>query len=139
MGKHTQAIRRQFANEMFECVWLFCDIGVWNVKKRRDRLLKPAALVYLVFLKIINMVFFRISSKIKWIILYNAFLMLNDSTLGKFIWGLRELLQKESSNVIIIIFESAYNLAWCWTVLLTFSALSLYEEILLGKLIDFKV
>ena len=85
MGKYTQTIRRQFADEMFECVWPFCYIGIWKVKKRRDRLLKPAALVYLVFLKIVNMVFFKISSKIKWITLYNAFLMLNDSTLGKFI------------------------------------------------------
>ena len=65
--------------------------------------------------------------------------MLNDSTLGKFIWGLGEFFQKMSSNVIIIIFESAYNLASCWTVLLTFSALSLHEEILLSKLIEFKV
>ena len=31
MVKHTQAIRRQFADELFECVfecvWPFCDIG----------------------------------------------------------------------------------------------------------------
>ena len=25
--KHTQTIRRQFADELFECVWLFCGIG----------------------------------------------------------------------------------------------------------------
>ena len=25
--KHTQTIRRQFADEMFECAWPFCDIG----------------------------------------------------------------------------------------------------------------
>ena len=27
MVKHTQTIRHQFANELFECVWPFCDIG----------------------------------------------------------------------------------------------------------------
>ena len=27
MVKHTQTIRRQFADELFECVWPFCDIG----------------------------------------------------------------------------------------------------------------
>ena len=24
--KHTQTIRRQFPDELFECVWRFCDI-----------------------------------------------------------------------------------------------------------------
>ena len=24
--KHTQTIRRQFADELFECVWPFCEI-----------------------------------------------------------------------------------------------------------------
>ena len=27
MVKHTQAIRRQFADELFECVWPFYGIG----------------------------------------------------------------------------------------------------------------
>ena len=27
MVKHTQTIRRQIANELFECVWQFCGIG----------------------------------------------------------------------------------------------------------------
>ena len=27
MVKHTQTIRRQFTDELFECVWPFCDIG----------------------------------------------------------------------------------------------------------------
>ena len=27
MVKHTQTIRRQFAEELFECVWPFCEIG----------------------------------------------------------------------------------------------------------------
>ena len=27
MVKHTQTIRRQIADELFECVWLFCQIG----------------------------------------------------------------------------------------------------------------
>ena len=26
MGKHTQTIHRQFADELFECVWPFDDI-----------------------------------------------------------------------------------------------------------------
>ena len=25
--KHTETIRRQFADELFECVWSFCGIG----------------------------------------------------------------------------------------------------------------
>ena len=32
MAKHTQTIPRQFANELFECVWPFCGIGAWKVK-----------------------------------------------------------------------------------------------------------
>ena len=32
MVKHTQSIRRQFADELFECVWPFCDIGTQRVK-----------------------------------------------------------------------------------------------------------
>ena len=31
MAKHTQTIRRQFADELFECVWLFCGIGALRV------------------------------------------------------------------------------------------------------------
>ena len=27
MVKHTQTIRRQFSDELFECVWPFCEIG----------------------------------------------------------------------------------------------------------------
>ena len=27
MVKHTQTICRQFADELFECVWPFCEIG----------------------------------------------------------------------------------------------------------------
>ena len=27
MAKHAQTIRRQFADELFECVWPFCGIG----------------------------------------------------------------------------------------------------------------
>ena len=27
MVKHTQTIRRQIADELFECVWSFCEIG----------------------------------------------------------------------------------------------------------------
>ena len=32
MVKHTQTIRRQIADELFECVWPFCEIGAWRVK-----------------------------------------------------------------------------------------------------------
>ena len=28
IAKHTQTIRRQFADELFECVWPFCGIGI---------------------------------------------------------------------------------------------------------------
>ena len=27
MAKHTQTIRQQIAEELFECVWPFCEIG----------------------------------------------------------------------------------------------------------------
>ena len=27
MVKHTQTIRRQLTDELFECVWTFCEIG----------------------------------------------------------------------------------------------------------------
>ena len=32
MVKHTQTIRRQFVEELFERVWLFCGVGAENVK-----------------------------------------------------------------------------------------------------------
>ena len=32
MLKHTQKIRRQIADELFEYVWPFCEIGVKWVK-----------------------------------------------------------------------------------------------------------
>ena len=31
MVKHTQIIRRQIADELFECVCPFCEIGAWRV------------------------------------------------------------------------------------------------------------
>ena len=31
MAIHTQTIRRQFAYELFECVWSFCGIGASKV------------------------------------------------------------------------------------------------------------
>ena len=31
MVKDTQTIR-QFADELFECVWPICEIGTWRVK-----------------------------------------------------------------------------------------------------------
>ena len=33
MAKHIQTIRRQIDAELFECVWPFCEIGTWRVKK----------------------------------------------------------------------------------------------------------
>ena len=32
MVKHTQTIRRQFSEELFECVWPFCGVGAQRVK-----------------------------------------------------------------------------------------------------------
>ena len=32
MVKHTQTIRRQFADELFESALPFCRIGAWRVK-----------------------------------------------------------------------------------------------------------
>ena len=31
MVKHTKTIRLQFDNELFECVWPFCEIGAQRV------------------------------------------------------------------------------------------------------------
>ena len=31
MVKHTQTIRRQIPDELFECVWPFCGIGAEGV------------------------------------------------------------------------------------------------------------
>ena len=31
MVKHTQANCRQFADELFECVWSFCEVGTWRI------------------------------------------------------------------------------------------------------------
>ena len=31
MVSHTQTIRRQFADKLFECVWPFCGVGVYRV------------------------------------------------------------------------------------------------------------
>ena len=28
MVKHTKTIRRQIGHELFECVWIFCGVGV---------------------------------------------------------------------------------------------------------------
>ena len=32
MVEHTQTIRRQIADELFECVWPFCEIGAKRIK-----------------------------------------------------------------------------------------------------------
>ena len=31
MAKHTQAIRRLLHNELFECIWPFCEVGTWRL------------------------------------------------------------------------------------------------------------
>ena len=33
MVKHTLTIRRQFADELFECVWPFCGVDAYRVKE----------------------------------------------------------------------------------------------------------
>ena len=33
MAKHTQTIRRQIGDELFECIWPFCEIGAYRVKQ----------------------------------------------------------------------------------------------------------
>ena len=36
MFKHTQAIRRQIANELFECVSPFCGVDTYNINPPRN-------------------------------------------------------------------------------------------------------
>ena len=36
MVKQTQTIRRQITEELFECVWPFCEIGDKRVKKEKS-------------------------------------------------------------------------------------------------------
>ena len=36
MVKHTPIIRRQIADELFEYVWPFCQIGTYRIKKLQD-------------------------------------------------------------------------------------------------------
>ena len=36
MVKHTQTIRRQIGNELFECVSPFCEIGAQRVNKSKQ-------------------------------------------------------------------------------------------------------
>ena len=40
MAKHTQTIRRQIADELFECFWPFFEIGAQRVKKTNFSILK---------------------------------------------------------------------------------------------------
>ena len=37
MVKHNQTIRRQIADELFECVWPFCEIGAKRVNRMISR------------------------------------------------------------------------------------------------------
>ena len=41
MVKHTQTIRRQFVNELFECVWPFYEIGAERVKEHLQATAPP--------------------------------------------------------------------------------------------------
>ena len=36
MAKHTQTIRRQYADKLFECVWPFCGIGTYKFRNVVD-------------------------------------------------------------------------------------------------------
>ena len=38
MAKHTQTIRREIADKLFECVWPFCWIGTLRVNLGKFRL-----------------------------------------------------------------------------------------------------
>ena len=40
MIKYTKTIRRQIANELFECVWPFCEIGAKRINELNKRFLK---------------------------------------------------------------------------------------------------
>ena len=41
MVKRTQTICRQFADELFECIWPFCGIGAQRVKSVYDTYYTP--------------------------------------------------------------------------------------------------
>ena len=43
MVKHTQTIRQQFADDLFESAWLFCDIGAQMVTENDTFLYKKAS------------------------------------------------------------------------------------------------
>ena len=45
MVKHTQTIRRQFGYELFECVWLFCEIGTQRVNGQNTKANDPVLLL----------------------------------------------------------------------------------------------
>ena len=40
MVKHTQTIRPQIADKLFECVWPFCGIGTLGLMQRKIKSLK---------------------------------------------------------------------------------------------------
>ena len=45
MVKHTQTIRRQFGDELFERVWLFCEIGTQRVNGQNTKANVPVLLL----------------------------------------------------------------------------------------------
>ena len=54
MFKHTQKIRRQKADELFECVWPLCGIGAERVKTKKTMNIElvPETVLYQLHIKI---------------------------------------------------------------------------------------
>ena len=76
MVKHTQTIRRQFADELFECVWPFCGIGafslnnsliVWALWLHTIFLFFTGMSCKFLYLFTINIVFFFFFTLLRWI------------------------------------------------------------------------
>ena len=47
MVKHTQPIRRQFADELFECVWPFCEIDAEGLDWIKQLIIHVATIKHL--------------------------------------------------------------------------------------------
>ena len=56
MVKHTQTIRQLIADELFECVWPFCEIGAYRLTLIWDVLLNGSLDVKLSDLKACNLI-----------------------------------------------------------------------------------
>ena len=46
MVKRTQTIRREIADDLFECVWQFCWIGAW---RHNNKPLKPLNIFFVIY------------------------------------------------------------------------------------------